>query len=466
VAGALTNDAYVDIGNGQLSATTTLTASSLSNNGSFILQGNSGSGATSEAIVDVTGAFSSPASGYTRVGGDADLAVGSAITIVAAGSQLEVDGAQARISLGVGTSNSALTDLIANDGTLYFRGDSGFGAGGTSITTTANFANAGNLSIDLYGFDGGSRVSFGGVLTNDGSITIGNGELTAATTLTAAGLANDGSMALLGGSGNLAEFVINGGATNTGNISIFGSAELDVTGTHVFVQDSGSTTVSGTFIANVIEVEGGVVDFTSAVAAGDGAATFDIGSVGTLAFGGAVSSTHAVDFTAATGTLALGAQASLAGTISGFSGSDVIDLQNVTVTGLSYSGSATSGTLSVTESSGAVVTLAFKGNYTTASFGTSSDGQGGTDIIDPPRGARFIGSVDASGRSVTAGIAAGDHSAIADATPDMATWLDMAPAGLDRAVTLGTQEFYGTGALHDAVSLRAYWVAEILTPHH
>jgi hypothetical protein len=82
--------------------------------------------------------------------------------------------------------------------------------------------------------------------------------------------------------------------------------------------------------------------------------------------------------------LELGAAGSFAGTIIGFSGSDAIDVLNTAVTGLSYSGTSTSGTLTVSGSGGTIAELKFSGDYTTASFALASDGHGGTDIIDPP----------------------------------------------------------------------------------
>jgi hypothetical protein len=103
-----------------------------------------------------------------------------------------------------------------------------------------------------------------------------------------------------------------------------------------------------------------------------------------------------VTFAATTGTLKLTAPGSFGGTIAGFGNSDVIDLVNKQVTGLSYSGTSTSGVLTVTGSSGTIATLAFTGNYTTASFTAVSDGNGGTDIIDPPTGHALLANYAAS----------------------------------------------------------------------
>jgi hypothetical protein len=65
--------------------------------------------------------------------------------------------------------------------------------------------------------------------------------------------------------------------------------------------------------------------------------------------------------------LSLGDGGALGGTIQGFAGNDAIDLLGAAVTGLAYSGSTTSGVLTVSGSSGAIATLDFSGNYKTSS---------------------------------------------------------------------------------------------------
>ncbi len=85
------------------------------------------------------------------------------------------------------TSNSGLTGLTSNAGTLAIQL-------GSSITTGAAFTNSGLLAVDAdifgTGDAGGSRLAFGGVLTNKGDLDIGNSGLTAAATVTATGLTN------------------------------------------------------------------------------------------------------------------------------------------------------------------------------------------------------------------------------------------------------------------------------------
>jgi hypothetical protein len=381
--GALTNDATLDVGNTGLSASTTVKATTFANNGTFNLQGNTASGTTDKASLILSGAAASTVTGYQRVGGDAVLEFGSGgITTVGSGGWLELDGSVAQILTNSG-AKSALTGLTENEGDLLLRGDNGsLGSGGASLTTTSTpFANYGDLYVDSYGYgDGGSTATFGGILTNDGTFDIGNSGLSAATKVTATGLDNSGTLSLVGTS-QLAELVLNGAATTTGNIAIGTGSEIDVTGSNSFTQGGGSTTVTGSLVASTIDANDGTLDFASAIASGDGVGALNIGDLGTLEFGAAVDSTHSVAFTAKDGALALGDAGAFAGSISGFSGSDVIDLLSQPITALAYSGSTTSGVLTVTGSSGTIATLAFTGDYKTSSFTSASDGHGGGDIL-------------------------------------------------------------------------------------
>ncbi|HKM62974.1 MAG TPA: hypothetical protein VJY39_10840 [Acidisphaera sp.] len=240
IGGVLTNQGYisgspaqVSIGNAGMNASTTVTATGLISTGDLTLQGNSGSGTTNEAVLDITGGVPSTLTGAVRVSGEADLEVGSRIKSIGVGSSLELDGADARVSIGAGTSSSALSELSLNDGNLVLRGNSGNGAGAVSLKTTTGFTNVGNLSIDPDGGDGGSNVTIGGMLTNQGygtsnqaQIVIGSAGLSAATTVTAAGLENDGVLTLSGTGTAPTNLIVNGNATNNGDINVNANATL------------------------------------------------------------------------------------------------------------------------------------------------------------------------------------------------------------------------------------------------
>jgi hypothetical protein len=93
-----------------------------------------------------------------------------------------------------------------------------------------------------------------------------------------------------------------------------------------------------------------------------------------------------VSFTTPTGILELLNSASFAGTVAGMSGQDAIDFVDIDPTKLqipSYSGDASRGTLTVTDGSH-TADIALLGNYLASTFVTSSDGHGGTSVINEP----------------------------------------------------------------------------------
>ncbi len=380
LGGVLTNSGALDIGNTGLSASTTVKATTLVNTGALVIQGNAASGTTSKASLILSGAAPSTLTGSVRVGGDATLQFGSGdITTIASGASLELDGSGAQVLTGGGAS-SALSVLTENDGTLTLQGSGG--AGGATLTTSTGLTNGGTFNIDTGSHDGGSAVTLGGTLTNSGELDIGNSALITETMVTTEGLTNSGSIALLGhGLGpRKAELIIHGDATTSGTIDIGLGAMLRVTVGNSFTQDGGSSTVEGRLLTRSIDVDSGVLDFKSAIFSGELVGALNIGATGRLEFDAAVDATHGVDFAAAGGVLALGDAGQFGGTVSNFAFSDAIDLLGQGVTGLAYSGTNTSGILTVDGSSGAIAHLSLVGDYTTSSFTFGSDGHGGSEI--------------------------------------------------------------------------------------
>ena len=195
LGGTLTNDGTLDIGNYHLGASTTVKAKGLVNDGALVVQGNGASG--NKALL-LSGAAAPTLAGSVLVSGDAMLQFGSGrITTVASGASLELDGAGAQI-LTDGGASSALSGLSANDGTLTLQGGSTLGAGGVTVTTTKDLTNTGILNIDTGAIDGGSAVTFGGTLTNDGTLDIGNPFHSGVTTVKATRLVNRGALVLQG----------------------------------------------------------------------------------------------------------------------------------------------------------------------------------------------------------------------------------------------------------------------------
>ena len=126
----------------------------------------------------------------------------------------------------------------------------------------------------------------------------------------------------------------------------------------------------------------------SRLAGADAVDTADISPV-TIANGAAAvidgPSAQSVTFAGTTGTLKLEDPQAFTGLVSGLSGADAIDLSgfaygaNVTAT---YLGNATGGTLTVTDGA-ETARIALSGNYLSSTWTLSSDGKGGTVVVDP-----------------------------------------------------------------------------------
>ncbi|WP_375783094.1 hypothetical protein ACE10Z_24710 [Bradyrhizobium sp. Pha-3] len=119
-------------------------------------------------------------------------------------------------------------------------------------------------------------------------------------------------------------------------------------------------------------------------ATGESSGSATIAAGATLELPGASSAT--VAFQGSTGTLKLDNSASFAGTVAGMTGSDAIDFANINFANVqtpSFSGDSTHGTLTVTDGT-VTASIALLGNYMASTFTTSSDGHGGTLVVDPP----------------------------------------------------------------------------------
>ncbi|WFU39379.1 Ig-like domain-containing protein [Bradyrhizobium sp. CB82] len=120
------------------------------------------------------------------------------------------------------------------------------------------------------------------------------------------------------------------------------------------------------------------------------AATIDAGA--TLELSGAASGS--ITFKAATGNLTLDHAAEFTGTLIGLAGdgtsanSNHLDLKDIVYgagTSASFSGSTAGGTLTVVDAQNHTAHISLVGDYTKSSFNLSSDGTGGTLVIDPPK---------------------------------------------------------------------------------
>ena len=165
-----------------------------------------------------------------------------------------------------------------------------------------------------------------------------------------------------------------------------------LTATSINVESPGSFvgygTVSGPVsVMGTVEASNGLLDFADAVT---GAGSFRIDAGTTLEFSNSVASGTMVTFEGGTGTLDLTQPKNFAGEIVGFTGtapdandSDVIDLAGINFNSGSFTHSynSTSGVLTVSDgtNSASLTFVDFNGTFKLA-----SDGNGGTEIYDPP----------------------------------------------------------------------------------
>ena len=223
IGGALVNSSYVEIGNGGLSATTTVTAGSLNNTGNLYITGSG----TNEALLNVLSAAPSAWSGVAYLAGDAQIDfAGGAIATIAFNTIINETGLGAQVDLAGGaTANSALTTLASNAGQLVLQN-------GSTLATSTGLNNSGALDLDPYYGQGGSSLKIGGTLTNSGSVQIGNSGLDANTTLTATGLSNSNVLTLYGNGPyqGLLNITSAASSTWTGVAKLTGDAQIDFTG--------------------------------------------------------------------------------------------------------------------------------------------------------------------------------------------------------------------------------------------
>ncbi|WGR78361.1 MULTISPECIES: Ig-like domain-containing protein [unclassified Bradyrhizobium] len=131
------------------------------------------------------------------------------------------------------------------------------------------------------------------------------------------------------------------------------------------------------------------------------AATINAGA--TLELSGAASGS--ITFKASTGNLVLDHAAQFTGTLIGLTGdgtaanSNHIDLKDVAYgagTSASFSGNTAGGVLTVVDAQNHAAHISLVGDYTKSTFNLSSDGTGGTLVIDPPKASFDFAPVPAS----------------------------------------------------------------------
>jgi len=351
---------------------------------------------------------------WEQTGGTVSVATGDKLTFTATGDSFTgtLAGAGDIAFSGGSDAFSGLT-LSANRQTI----------GASTITLSGAIALTTTLTVTtpslIVAAAGASLTGGGEFLLSD---TAGNAVTGASATakltnvsdrILGAGLLGNGKMSLLNEAAGTIDandalaLTINTGiriVTNAGLIEATGAGGLTILSA---VNNTGTLTTT----KGVLAVDGAV----------SGAGTVRIAG-GTADFGGTF--TENVTFVTK-GELELAHSQAYTGTISGFSltGATSLDLKDISfisgTTKATYSGTTTSGTLTVTDGTH-TAKIKLSGNYTASSFDVSSDGHGGTTVVDPPAAAQAHAFVAAmAGFAPSEAATAGAVDAPAQARPPL-----------------------------------------------
>jgi len=318
---------------------------------------------------------------WTQTTGTVSVAAGDRLTFTGAGDSFggTLTGAGA-IDFGGGSDTLRATTLTAasvliNAAAVTLAGT--ITNTGKIVATTPNLiVSANNATLT-----GGGQL----VLTQSSANSIHGATAAALLTnvdnnISGAGALGGGAMVLV----NQAKGIINGNGAlaltiDTGAATIVNAGVIEVTG-------SGGVTIQSA-VANtgLLDANSGDLTVNGAVS---GAGTAAIHG-GTLAF--ASSFTENVAFRTA-GVLRLARSQAYTGSISGFSktGATSLDLGDIAFNSAgeaTFSGTTAGGTLTVTDGTH-TAKIKLVGDYTGSTFIASSDGHGGTNIIDPAAAVR------------------------------------------------------------------------------
>ena len=260
---------------------------------------------------------------------------------------------------------------------------------GASVTLSGAIANASKVKLSagkmVVASAGAGRSGAGWVILGDSAATLVTGA-TAASTLTVgqvvqgAGKLGGGAMKLVNqAAGTIRSQGVNALIVDTGAVAIASAGLIE------------SMAGGGLTIAGAVANTGRLYAQASTLTIGGKVSGAGVGQVlgGTLK--AASTFNESVTFLAgATGTLELAHGQSYGGKIAGFSttGATRLDLDDITftksVTKTTYAGTTTgSGVLTVTDGIH-TAKIAFTGEYLSSKWIASSDGHGGTAIVDPP----------------------------------------------------------------------------------
>jgi hypothetical protein len=344
---------------------------------------SSGVTASLDTSLAYTGEFST-AAGTTLALGAYTLGLSGAGSIFSG----TISGSTGALSLTGGSqafdSGAAMTegrwamsgsDTASVNEKLTFGGTYSEGAG-----TTLTIASGETLSLT-------GVATLGATVNGSGTLALSNATLSGlvaggTVTLDDAGtIVQTGQITLGDASSNAATLTFASSATYKieGNVGIgIGASSSSVIDDNGLLIKNGGTGTSAIAVGIVdyghIEASTGTLDLMQAVT-GSGAMQVDAGA--TLEFGSSAASTLTMTFNGANATLALAIPSSFAATISDFAAGDDIDLLKITATSAVLENG---DQLLITKGHTTIATLQLSGSYTGYTFGTVSDGHGGTDI--------------------------------------------------------------------------------------
>jgi len=267
------------------------------------------------------------------------------------------------------------------------------------VSLTGTNAVAGD-AIQLY--DGtGTSSPLGSAYTLTAT-DIANGYVDVATGALTTGTTYDITVRITDTAGNVSAASSGFDVTvDTSTVTILANQTLHLSGgglTANFIEIANGGTLQGfgTITATVIDNNGTIQassNHTLSIISGDitGTGQIEITNNTTLSLTGSVGSGQTVAFDiggGATGRLILADPAHFYGQISGLTANDQIDLTNIDpltaqVSSVTYNSSTGITTLVITDGPD-VDTIRLVGNYTTSTWHFSSDGTGGTLVVDPP----------------------------------------------------------------------------------
>ena len=275
---------------------------------------------------------------------------------------------------------------------------------GTELVLLGGIENTGVIAVD--GAEAPTAIGVNGTVTLSGG---GHIELSDSAQNYFIG---DGTL------NNVDNTISGAGDIGNGTLTLHNEGLIEAQGSHALIIDTGANTIINT---GILEANGDSLIVDSAVSGGGNAVI----AGGVLEF--AAASDNNVSFSGGeTGVLALDHSLEFTGHISGFGGSDQIDLGDIAysaATSLNFAADAgnTGGLMTVSDG-GTAANIAMLGSFTASSFALSSDGHGGTLITEPASTSQTVdggatGGVGANG-TITAADTDASNTQTASFTPD------------------------------------------------